>query len=520
MNSNIAMGIRPVQIPDQGESYQRALTMAALLGQNELQGIHLQEGQRSLRQNQLMDEAAQGSTSMDDYLSRLDRINPPAAIKLRHELLGTTKTRGEVTEQQSKSAQGLTSGFMSVPDAQKAQVYPQFAAEWKRQQLPNHDTMPAQFSPDLIPRLTMIANSGLTSEQAATRADYAAAGQPPTTMANHLAQPAAMPVMSQDITETPLPADRSAMSAGQENAAYDQRTTLAPQEVNAKAPFTTPDEMRQRAAAARAKGTKAGAEIAKDLEGSANQLESRILQEQGLEQQKVTAAENIRVREEGIKVRQQNQGQNARNNASKLADDFRQEPAVKDYRTVQPLIASMENASKAKTAASDLDMVYAIAKIFDPGSVVREGEQIMVVNAGGLPSRLQSVIGFMNGGQRLSQTLRDELLDQAHSRADNYKQAYDSASQSYRDQATRWELNPDDIVRDYKVTSKGIPQRRAGDIDVKAAPQGSITGKPLDSVEVKPRNEAPISGAPLTATNPKTKQRIISHDGGKTWQAQ
>ena len=140
--------------------------------------------------------------------------------------------------------------------------------------------------------------------------------------------------------------------------------------------------------------------------------------------------------------------------ALKLADDFRQEPGVKDYRTVQPLIASMENAVKKNTAASDLDMVYAIAKIFDPGSVVREGEQIMIIRSGGLPSTVQSAIGYVIRGQRLSTDLRQGLLDQAHSRAGNYRQAYESAEKSYRGQAKRWNLNPDDIIRPYSVTSE------------------------------------------------------------------
>jgi hypothetical protein len=251
------------------------------------------------------------------------------------------------------------------------------------------------------------------------------------------------------------------MSAGQENAAYDAARTLPTQEVTAKAPLESPDSLRAEAIRLEklAPRTKANLDLAKVKRDEAVALEGKILQEQGLEQQKQNAAENIRVREEGIKVRQQNQGNQAKTNTAKLSDDFRQEQAVKEYRTVQPLIASMENASKANTAGSDLDMIYAIAKIFDPGSVVREGEMVMVKNAGGLPAQVQSALGFVMGGQRLSTTLRQEILDQAHSRADNYKQAYDSVTKSYRDQAQRWELNPDDIVRDYKVTARGAGRR-------------------------------------------------------------
>lgn len=175
MDTRLALGIKPIDIPDQAQSLQRAMTLQALQGQSTLQGLQIDEGRRTLRQNQAMDEAASGSTSTADYLTRLSKVNPGAAAKLEHELLGTQKTRGEVEEQQSKLAQGLTAGFMSVPDAQKPQAYAQFAAEWKRQGLPNADKVPDQFDPAMIPHLTMIANRGLTSEQAATRADYKAA---------------------------------------------------------------------------------------------------------------------------------------------------------------------------------------------------------------------------------------------------------------------------------------------------------------------------------------------------------
>lgn len=310
MNSNIAMGIQPIQIPDQGASYQRALTMAALLGQHDLQGLQLQEGQRTLKQNQLMDEAAQGSSSMDDYLSRLSRINPGAAAKLKNEMAGTQKTQGEVFEQQSKLAQGLTAGFMSVPDEQKPQAYPQFVAEWKRQNLPTANPIPDQFSPEMIPHLTMIANRGLTSEQSATRADYAGsaptAGQP-TTMAAHLAQPiAAAPLGagSQAYIDRFTPEETTIgganpdippsvnQSAAQERAAWDApaKTTAPTETVTAKPPMETPDGLR--AEAMRLEGlmprTKVNMDQAKEKRAEAVALDGRLNDQTRLEAENLT----------------------------------------------------------------------------------------------------------------------------------------------------------------------------------------------------------------------------------------
>ena len=211
---------------------------------------------------------------------------------------------------------------------------------------------------------------------------------------------------------------------------------------------------------------------AKDTRDAADKLEDNALKEQELQDKREERLDKQMERRAA-------EGNTLKTQSTKLSDDFRQEPGVKDYRAVQPLIASMETAVKRNTAAADLDIVYAIAKIFDPGSVVRESEQILVVKSGGLPSQVQSALGYVIGGQRLSDDLRKGLLAQAKSRASNYKQAYDSAVRSYVDQANRWGIDPRDVVREYKVEAKP------------------------DKKFIK---------------NPKTGEVLESTDGGKTWQ--
>ena len=53
----------------------------------------------------------------------------------------------------------------------------------------------------------------------------------------------------------------------------------------------------------------------------------------------------------------------------------------------------MINSAQKNTAASDLDFVYGIAKIFDPESVVREGEMKLAAGAQSIPQQLQRLDG-------------------------------------------------------------------------------------------------------------------------------
>lgn len=233
-----------------------------------------------------------------------------------------------------------------------------------------------------------------------------------------------------------------------------------------------------------------------------NDLAGKALEEatkaDELELRKGELEEKNKARGEAQKKREFEQDAKKKEQTLKLSDDFRQEPGVQKYRTVQPLLASMENALNMKGGTADVDMIYALATIFDPGSVVREGEQLIIKRAGGLPSEVQSWIGWVNGGNQLTQDVRQQMLNQAKSRVGNYKQAYDSTIDSYSKQAKRWDINVDDIVRDYKVEAKGDgksspgqgtkddPFTIKGDDDFAKLPSGAHFKGPDGVLRVKP----------------------------------
>ncbi len=132
--------------------------------------------------------------------------------------------------------------------------------------------------------------------------------------------------------------------------------------------------------------------------------------------------------------------------ANKLADDFNQLKPVKDYREVVPIFQSMQETAGRNDRISDLNLVYGLAKLMDPTSVVREGEQIMVRNAQGLPDWLKGMINGANGGSAFVPEQRARIMREAESRVSSYKQQYDGIAQQFTERAQRFGLDPRNVL--------------------------------------------------------------------------
>ena len=95
---------------------------------------------------------------------------------------------------------------------------------------------------------------------------------------------------------------------------------------------------------------------------------------------------------------------------------------------------------------SDLALVYGVATMLDPGSVVKEGEQIMVRDAQNLPDWLLGKINGINGGQEIGDDTRVQIMTLAHEKASSTLGAYENFAKGMRESAARNGFNPDDIV--------------------------------------------------------------------------
>jgi hypothetical protein len=133
-------------------------------------------------------------------------------------------------------------------------------------------------------------------------------------------------------------------------------------------------------------------------------------------------------------------------NSNKLRDEFQGSVVVKNYRDITPIMESMKDAATRPSRAADLNMVYALAKIMDPGSVVREGEMIMVNNTQGIGDRLAGMINSLNGGATLTPEARARILEEAQSRYKGLEQNYKALEDHYGGMADRFGLRRDDVI--------------------------------------------------------------------------
>ncbi len=122
-------------------------------------------------------------------------------------------------------------------------------------------------------------------------------------------------------------------------------------------------------------------------------------------------------------------------------------PEVKRYSEAAPIFRSMVESSNKDSAAADLDFVYGVAKIFDPDSVVREGEMKLVGKAQSIP---EDVKGFIKraamGEGRLTPEARHRILEVAQTRMNELRGAYDTRVNPYSDIAKRNNMNPADVL--------------------------------------------------------------------------
>jgi Icc-related predicted phosphoesterase len=113
---------------------------------------------------------------------------------------------------------------------------------------------------------------------------------------------------------------------------------------------------------------------------------------------------------------------------------------------VIPVVNSARASAKQDTRASDLDLVYAVGKVLDPNSVVREGEQIMITNAQSPANQIAGYINSLSGGAKFTPELRADLLRLLDNRAQEWQNLYTQRVGEYRILANQNNLDPAQVV--------------------------------------------------------------------------
>lgn len=169
----------------------------------------------------------------------------------------------------------------------------------------------------------------------------------------------------------------------------------------------------------------------------------------------------------------------------KLRDGFTN--ASKTFTVIRDQYGILQGAAKNPSAAGDLALIFAYMKLVDPGSSVREGEFSNAQNSAGVPDRVRNMYNNALNGQRFAPETRADFVKSATQMFQTQQKTFEGTKAMY-----------DDLAKSYQLDPKKVTEIVVGH----EADQGG---------------SAPAA-APMTATNKKTGEKIVSHDGGKTWQ--
>jgi len=145
---------------------------------------------------------------------------------------------------------------------------------------------------------------------------------------------------------------------------------------------------------------------------------------------------------------------------------------VKEFNDANGKIKSIVQASKAKTGAGDLALVFNYMKLLDPTSVVREGEFATASKAAGVPAAIRSKYNYLVGGGILDETSRTQIVKEAVKQLAPYQSNIDNLRLSIEESDTikQYGIDPNNIFID--TDNRRVPIK-AGDKQFKL-PKGTL----------------------------------------------
>lgn len=194
--------------------------------------------------------------------------------------------------------------------------------------------------------------------------------------------------------------------------------------------------------------------------------------------------------------------------ATELRKEILGLPSYKSYTAALPAWKSMVDAAQRDDKAADLNMVYALAKIMDPTSVVREGEIQMANDTQGYADKLNGFIKSIQGEGRLAPAARQGLLQEAQSRMQAFNEAFGADMEFYRGIVGRGGINELDVIPSFGEMPKFDPSKIS---TVKR--DGGENGAPTKTAKpLTPELKAEIDAA-IKAGKPREmlRQRLIQN---------
>ena len=136
--------------------------------------------------------------------------------------------------------------------------------------------------------------------------------------------------------------------------------------------------------------------------------------------------------------------------AQDLTGSYKKDIAVSNYEISLPqYVTALETQRlrKKPTPSDDLQLLYIAAKIWDPGSVVRENEQASIQNLQPTIQRIGQQFGKeVLGGGLFTDQGRKELMATLDSKIKMQRAAYDAIRQDYAKKASQGKIDPTLVI--------------------------------------------------------------------------
>jgi hypothetical protein len=147
-----------------------------------------------------------------------------------------------------------------------------------------------------------------------------------------------------------------------------------------------------------------------------------------------------------------------------IRKDYITTPEVKAFNEMKSAYGQINAGLNAVSAAGDLTAATKFMKLLDPGSVVRESELYIAMDATGVLDKATNYYSRLSRGEKLTPSQREDfrnIATQLYKAAENTKLNYDK---QYEEIAKANNLDPSKIIVNYKKTQPSTQPRNKADI--------------------------------------------------------
>jgi hypothetical protein len=141
-----------------------------------------------------------------------------------------------------------------------------------------------------------------------------------------------------------------------------------------------------------------------------------------------------------------NTGQKGFDNVLKLRGEFRSEPIYKAFTETESAYRQIKVGLSKGSPAGDLAAATKFMKIIDPGSVVRESELLMAMEATGKLDRFRNYMSMWLSGEKLTPEQRKDFGEMADALYGEAKKMYEAKRAEYSGLAKSIGLNVEQVI--------------------------------------------------------------------------